>query len=127
MKTAYVITLSLLVGIAIGGLGVQTLYARTRPPAFLVADNEVSDMDAFVKEFVPVADRAQTAAGGKYLARGKPEILVGDTKQNRIAIIRFASMDDLKRWWSNPEFQVALKAAEKYTKFHNMAIEGVGQ
>ena len=127
MKSTYAFGLTLLAGIGVGAFGVQTLYAQAKPPAFLVADNQVGDMDTFLKEFVPVADRTQTAAGGRYLARGKPEILVGDTSQNRIAIIQFASMDDLKKWWSNPDFQAARKAAEKYTKFHNMAIEGVSQ
>ena len=127
MKKAYAVATALVAGIGIGGMGVQTLHGQARPPAFLVADNEVSDMDAFLKEFVPVASRTQTEAGGKYLARGKPEILVGDTRQNRLVIVQFANMDDLRKWWSNPEFQAAQKAAEKYTKFHSMAIEGVSQ
>jgi hypothetical protein len=55
MRSAYAFGLTLLAGIGIGAFGLQTLHAQAKPPAFLIAD-----MDTFLKEFVPVADRTET-------------------------------------------------------------------
>jgi hypothetical protein len=34
-------------------------------------------------------------------------------------------MEQLQKWWNNPEWQEAHKKGEKYTKFRDLAVEGV--
>jgi hypothetical protein len=49
MKTRYVVALSLLTGVAIGGAAIQGLHAQAKPPAYVVAEIAVSNQDGFVK------------------------------------------------------------------------------
>ena len=64
------LALALVAGAAIGGAAIQTLHAQAKPPAFAVVEIDVTNQDAFLKEYSPIAGKALTEAGGKYLARG---------------------------------------------------------
>jgi uncharacterized protein (DUF1330 family) len=125
MRTSTAATLAMLAGIGIGAFGVQTLNAQKRAPAYIVADNEITDLDNYMKEVAPVAERTTTAAGGRFLARGKPMSLSGDPAKGRLVIVQFENMDQLQKWWNNPEWQAAHKKGEQFARFRDMAIEGV--
>jgi uncharacterized protein (DUF1330 family) len=127
MRTDIATTLAMLAGIGIGAFGVQTLHAQKRAPAYVVADNEITDLDNYMKEVAPVAERTTAAAGGRFLARGKPMSLSGDAPRGRLVIVQFENMDQLQKWWNNPEWQAAHKKGEQFAKFRDMAIEGVAQ
>src|SRR5450759_5449490 len=43
MKTRYVVALSLLTGVAIGGAAIQGLHAQAKPKAYRVSESEVLD------------------------------------------------------------------------------------
>jgi uncharacterized protein (DUF1330 family) len=83
----------MLAGIGIGAFGVQTLHAQKRAPAYIVADNEITDLDNYMKEVAPVAERTTAAAGGRFLARGKPMSLSGDPAKGRLVIVQFENME----------------------------------
>jgi uncharacterized protein (DUF1330 family) len=125
MKTALTTALALLIGIAIGALVVRTVEAQKRPPAYIVADNEVTDLDNYMKVVAPVAEKTIAAAGGRFLVRGKPVSLSGEPPKGRVVIVQFENMDQLQKWWNNPEWQAAHKKGEQYAKFRDMAVEGV--
>jgi uncharacterized protein (DUF1330 family) len=125
MKTAYATALALMAGIGIGAFGVHTLHAQKSPPAYIVADNEVTDQDNYMKVVAPVAEKTTAAAGGRFLARGKPISLSSEPPKGRLVIVQFESMDQLQKWWNNAEWQAAHKKGEQYAKFRDMAIEGV--
>jgi len=125
MKTAWATASALLAGIAIGAFGVHTVDAQKRPPAYVVADNEVNDQDNYMKVVAPVAEKTTAEVGGRFLARGKPVSLSGEPPRGRLVIVQFENMDQLQKWWNNPEWQAAHKKGERYAKFRDMAIEGV--
>ena len=126
MKTALTTASALLIGVAMGALVVRTVEAQKRPPAYIVADNEVTDLDNYMKVVAPVAEKTTAEAGGRFLARGKPVSLSGDPPKGRLVIVQFENMDQLQKWWNNPEWQAAHKKGEQYAKFCDMAIEGRG-
>ena len=126
MKTASATAMALLAGIAMGAFGVHALHAQKKPLAYIVADNEVTDQDNYMKVVAPVAEKTTAAAGGRFLARGKPISLSGEPPKGRLVIVQFENMEQLQKWWNNPEWQAAHKKGEQYAKFRDMAIEGVG-
>ena len=71
MKTLYTATFAMLTGAAIGGLVVQGLHAQTKTPAYLVSEIEITDLDAYQKEYAPIAQALIKAAGGHLLAAGQ--------------------------------------------------------
>ena len=72
MKTRYTVALSVLAGAVLGAGVIQGLHAQAKPPAFVVAEIDVSNREAFVKEFVPLGTKAlATGSGFKTLALGE--------------------------------------------------------
>jgi hypothetical protein len=57
---------------ALGALAVQGLRAQMKPPAYLIGENNVTDMDKYRSEFLPQAQKSIAEGGGKYVAGGSP-------------------------------------------------------
>ena len=70
MKTRYTVALSMVAGAALGGAAIQGLHAQAKPPVYYVAEIEVTNPDAYAKEYAPKAQALIKAAGGKILAVG---------------------------------------------------------
>jgi hypothetical protein len=71
MRAYSTVALSLLVGFAAGAAAVQTLHAQAKPPAYTIVEIDVSNEEAFTKEYAPTAGKALMDAGAKFLARGE--------------------------------------------------------
>jgi Domain of unknown function (DUF1330) len=56
-------------GVGIGAVGTQMLYAQSTAPAFLVGEVQVTDADA-MKPYAAKAPQLVIQHGGQYLARG---------------------------------------------------------
>ena len=128
MKTKYALALTLLAGVAIGGLAVQGLHAQSKPPVYVVAEIEVSNLDAYVKEYAPLAQAAIKAGGGRLLAVGQNATsLEGAAPAKRVAIQQWASMDQVNAYRKSDAFAKAREVGNKYAKFRTWAIEGMPQ
>ena len=55
MKARYTVALSILAGIAVGTAAVQALHAQAKPPAYVVAEIDVTNAEPYDKEYVPPA------------------------------------------------------------------------
>ncbi len=128
MKTRFSTVLALLAGCAIGALAVQGIHAAGGPPAYLVTEIGVSDLDAYQKEYVPVVQASIKAAGGRLIAGGQ-NILVfeGPSPGARVAINRFDSLDAVQAWRNSDQYKEARKIGDKYAKFRSFAVEGLPQ
>jgi uncharacterized protein (DUF1330 family) len=126
MKTQYIVALSVAAGVAIGAAAIQTLHAQAKPPGFTVVEIDVSNPDAYAKEFLPLATKALTDGGIKYLARGgKTETIEGDPPTKRVAIGQFESLEKAKATYTSPAYMEARKIGNQYAKFRIWAVEGV--
>jgi hypothetical protein len=71
MKMKYQLAIALLTGAVIGGAAIQGLHAQAKPPAFVVAEIDVTNQEGFAKEFGPAARKALAiGAGYKALVLG---------------------------------------------------------
>ena len=122
MKTGSTVTVSMLAA-ALGGAAV--LHAQ-QPPVYMIAINEVSDLNSY-KEYVPPAQKSVKDHGGEYVAAGPPTQVAGNLPNGPVVIIRWESMEALQRWRNSSEFQAALKVGEQYAKFNIVAVTGVRQ
>ncbi len=127
MKTQYTVALSLLVGVAVGAAAIQGLHAQAKPPAYVVAEIELSNPEAFVKEFAPLAQKAlATGAGYKAMARGNKTVSIeGAAPKSRIVINHFDNMDEALKAYNSQAYKDARKIGDKYAKFRIYATEGV--
>ena len=70
MKSYYAVGIGVLCGAGLGVLAIQALHAQATPPAYAIIEIDVSNPDAFVKEYAPLVQKTLLATGAKYLARG---------------------------------------------------------
>jgi uncharacterized protein (DUF1330 family) len=134
MKTRYTVILSMIAGAALGGAAIQGLHAQAKPPVYLVTEIDVTNPDAYAKEFAPKAQATIKAAGGRFVAIGgvagvgaKPVTAMQGTPPKRVTIQVWDSHEALKAWFNGADYQAALKIGEKYATFRRFAVEGVSQ
>ena len=53
MRNYHAIALSLLCGVGIGAAGVEGLRAQAKPPIYMIGNNDVSDADGYMREYLP--------------------------------------------------------------------------
>lgn len=127
MKTQYVAALAVATGFGLGVAAVQGLHAQAKPPAYVVAEIDVTNEAAFLKEFAPLAQKALAAgAGYKALARGgKTVTLSGASPKSRIVINHFDNIDEAIKAYNSPAYKEARAIGDKYATFRTYAVEGV--
>jgi uncharacterized protein (DUF1330 family) len=128
MKTNYKIAIALVAGTALGAAVVQGLHAQAKPPAFVVAEIGISNQEAFLKEYTPLAVKALTDSGNKALARGGKTVSIeGAPPKSRIVINSFANLDAAVAAYNSPAYKEARKIGNKYGMFRLYAVEGLTQ
>ena len=129
MKTYYTVGLSMLAGVVLGAGAIQGLHAQAKPPAFVIAEIDVSNADAFAKEFGPLAVKAlgENDSGYKVLARGGKTVAIEGDPPKRIIINQFADMDKAIAAYNSPDYKAAKAIGDKYAKFRLIAVEGLPQ
>jgi uncharacterized protein (DUF1330 family) len=121
----------MLAGAALGAAAVSGLHAQGKPPVYLITEIDVTNPDAYGKEFAPKAQATIKAAGARFVAIGgaagagaSPITPISGTPPKRFVIQAWDSMDQLKAWYNGADYQAALKIGQKYATFRRFAIEG---
>ena len=128
MKTRYTVVLSMIAGAALGGAAIQGLHAQAKPPIYYVAEIDVTNLDAYTKEYAPKAQALIKSMGGRFLAAGQNVTAIeGAPPKPRVAIQVWDSLEKVNAWRANPDYIELRKTGEKYAKFRAFAIEGLPQ
>jgi uncharacterized protein (DUF1330 family) len=126
MKTRYTSVLTLLAGVAIGAVAVQGLHAQATPSAYIVTEVEITNLDAYQREYVPLVRASITAAGGRLIVAGQNIVsLDGEPPKTRITINQFDSLEKVRAWRDSAQFKEARKKVEGYAKFRSVAFEAL--
>jgi len=120
MKTQYVVALSLLTGVAIGGAAIQGLHAQAKPKAYRVSESEVLDAAA-TTAYNPALQAAQKAAGGRSFRTTGRIIAVVGTAPKRVSISEWDSLEQAQAWQNSearknlePQRGKAIKIIRQY-------------
>ena len=133
MKSNYKIAMAMLAGAALGALAVQGLHAQAKPPVYYVAEVDVTNEEAYAKEYAPKAQAIIKAAGGRFLAvagaaGGAAKVTpIEGTPPKRAVIQVWDSMDKIKAWRDSAEYKEVRKIGDKYAKFRSYAVDGLPQ
>jgi uncharacterized protein (DUF1330 family) len=127
MKSTLKITVAIACGVLIGGGAVQLLYAQSKPPAFVVSEIAVRDQKGYDENFLKATRKDISDHGGKYLAGGynKTLSLIGDPPPNRVIILQFPNMDEVKAWRDQGAMDMENTVGSKYAAFRVYAVEAV--
>jgi len=121
----------IIAGAVIGAAGVSGLHAQTKAPVFLVTEIDVTDSEAYGKEFAPKAQATIKAAGARFLLIGgtagagaKPITAIAGTPPKRVTVQVWDSLEAMNKWYNSADYQAALKIGEQYATFRRYAVEG---
>ena len=74
MKTRTTVAWSMLAGVAAGAAAVQALHAQAKPPAYVIAEIDVTNVEPYDRDYVPPAAKAIRDGGGKYWQHHIPQM-----------------------------------------------------
>lgn len=116
-----------LTGAVIGAAGVQLLHAQTSPRAYLIAEVQVTDAEAY-KPYIPKAAQIVAQHGGVYLARGgKTQALEGSEPAGRVAVVQFRNMEELLKFYNSPEYREVAPVRQGASRSRFFVVEGLPQ
>ena len=118
---------ALVIGAVLGGLGAEGLHAQVKPIAYVIAEIEVNNQDAYAKEYLPPSSKALLDGGAKYLARGSRTLALKGEPPKRIVLLAFESLEQAQAAYSSPAFVEAALIGEQHAKFRIFAVEGIPQ
>ena len=112
----------------------QGLHAQAKPPVYYVAEIDVTDPDAYNKEYASKMQAVIKSHGGRLVAIGgtaesgaKTLTAVDGAAPKRAVVQVWDSMEKIQAWRNDPQFKELRQIGEKYAKFRSYAIEGAAQ
>jgi uncharacterized protein (DUF1330 family) len=128
MKTKYTVALSMLAGAMLGAAAIQGLHAQTKPPIYYVAEIDTANLDAYTKDYAPLAQASIKAAGGRILAGGQAKAVEGEPpKAARVVIQVWDNEEQIQKWRSSADYKKAREIGDKLAKFRSYSLAGVAQ
>jgi uncharacterized protein (DUF1330 family) len=127
MKTHYTVTLAMLAGFGLGAVAVQGLHAQAKPPVYYIAEIETTNLDAYMKDYAPLAQKTIRAAGGRIIAGGPAKSVEGDPPKTRVVVQVWDSPEQIQAWRNSAEYKKAREIGDKLAKFRSFTVDGVPQ
>jgi uncharacterized protein (DUF1330 family) len=128
MNTKGNLALALLAGISIGAVSVMAVHAQEAktPPAYLVAETEVTDRVAFQKYAEKVPETLAPYGGSfHYVVRGgKTQALEGQPPKS-IAVLAFDSTEKALSWYRSPAYQAIIPIRQGASVSRMFLAEGL--
>ena len=126
MKTHHTVTLAMLAGFGLGAFAVQGLHAQAKPPVYQVVEIDMLDPETYAKDYVPKAQSAIKAAGGKFLAAGgNTTTIEGEPPKSRVVIQQWDSLEKVQAYRNSTPFKDLLPLRDKLGKFRSFVVEGI--
>jgi uncharacterized protein (DUF1330 family) len=134
MNRYVTVGLSMLAGATLGGAAIATLHAQAKPPVYYVSEIDVTNPEAYGKEYAPNARAMIEAAGGHFVAIGgvagagaKEMVAFDGEAPKRFNVQVWSDMAKLKAWRASSEYAALRKAGNQYAKIRAFAVEGLAQ
>ena len=126
MKRLFVATTALmLASFALGAFMVERVNAQAKPPVYFIVENDISDVQSYIKEYAVHARDMIKARGGRYIAAGDATTFAGEPPKSRVAIFEFDDNQQIEAFLNSPEYLELRKVGEKYAKYRNYSVPGV--
>jgi uncharacterized protein (DUF1330 family) len=116
--------LAMVAGAALGAAAVQGLHAQAKPPIYVIAEIEAPNMDAYLKDYAPLAQKGIREAGGRIVAAGPAKSVEGEPPKARVAVQIWENEAKLQAWRNSAEFKKAREIGNKLAKFRTFQVDG---
>ena len=117
---------SLLVGVAgvvAGAAAMHVLHAQTKPPAYLIAEIDVTDANLY-QEYQAKGGPLYGQFGARFMARGgRVDAFAGDPPKRAIVAV-FDSLEKAQAFRDSPAYQELIPVRDKSSRFRAYLLEG---
>jgi uncharacterized protein (DUF1330 family) len=127
MPNRWALGVSTLTGLLFCCVTLQQINAQAKPPVYFIVENEISDLQGYLREYAPRARDMIKSNGGRYIAAGNTTTFAGEPPKSRVAIFVFDDLQQIQTWLNSPEYKELRTVGEKYAKFRNYAVPGIPQ
>lgn len=125
MRTRIAISTTILGGFGLVPLDMQDVHAQDEPSVYIVTEIVVTNTEAYMKEYLPLARTTIETYGGKLLTKSlKLTSLEGECPKYA-AIYHWNSMDEVHAYYNSDEFKKVREIGSKCAKFRAYAIEAL--
>jgi uncharacterized protein (DUF1330 family) len=104
---------------------IGVLHAQTKPRGYAIVETDVTNADAFAREYLPAASKVIAEAGGKFLLRGGRSVTVEGDPPKRLSIVEFETFEQAKAMFDSAAYKAAGEIGHKYAKFRITVVEGL--
>lgn len=117
-------------GVAIGA-GATHLYAQSKAPVYLVTEITLKNADAYLKEYVPLAQANTKKYGINEVARGSlggpgSQVTAVEGEPPKRAVVQiFDSLEKMNEFRSSSDYKSAKAVADKHAQFRSFTVESV--
>ena len=126
MKTRWVVAISMLVGIVVGAIAVEGIRAQAGAPVYYIVETEVTNLDGYLKDYVPRVEATIKASGGRILAAGtKVASVEGEPPKPGVAIVVWDDIENVQTWRDSAQFKEIRVLGDKVAKFRAFTVEGL--
>src|ERR1700757_4621045 len=116
MRQTTKLALTLLTGFVLGGGAIGALKAQgNKPPAYVVAEVEVTDPAGF-QLYAGKVPPTLAPYHGRTLVRGKPETREGAPLNGNLVVLAFDNLDDAEHWYSSPAYSELIPTRQRSAK-----------
>lgn len=93
-------------------------------PAYVIADVDVHDPDAY-REYAALVPATLEPFGGRFLVRGGDHAsLEGDWRPGRLVVLEFPSADHARRWYASEAYGAAKGIRHRASTGRLVVVEG---
>jgi uncharacterized protein (DUF1330 family) len=115
----------MLAGALLGAGAIQGLHAQAKSPVYVVSEITVTNVDAYAKEYAPLAQAAIKKTGGNLVAISQnPTSLEGAPEKSRVTINVYDSLEKAQASRNSPDYKAARVIGDKYATFRAFVVEG---
>jgi uncharacterized protein (DUF1330 family) len=126
MKTNYKLALAVLAGVSIGVAGAKAIHAQQvkTPPAYVIAEVDVTDTATFQK-YADKVPQTMAPFNGQYLVRGGKTQAVEGEAPKRIVVIAFDTVEKARAWYDSPAYEAIKPIRQSSAKSRIFIAEGL--
>jgi uncharacterized protein (DUF1330 family) len=121
MKSHLTAALGTVAGFGLGATTVQVLQAQPTPPAYTIAEVEVTDPETY-KQYIAVG---VPPTDGHFIARGGRTYLINGAPPKRVAVVQWASLEKAKAFYESEEYKRVIPIRDNSSVFRAYVVEGV--
>jgi uncharacterized protein (DUF1330 family) len=127
MKTNRKLALAMLAGILIGVAGARAIRAQqvNPPPAYVVAEVEVTDLAGMQKYGAKVPETLAPFNHHYVVRSSKIQSLEGEPPKGGIVVIAFDSVEKAREWYDSPAYAAIRPIRQSAAKTRMFIVEGL--